>query len=110
MAIPLPEDVLVSTAGFWNRCAIAVSMNDAEAGMDLLRDMHAVEGKIFLSIVPGARAHEAKVAATGFRGRPMESRFPGSCAVCGKVFPVGARILYNSEQRRAGHDACGEAQ
>ena len=110
MAEPLLEDVLVSTAGFWNRCAIAVSMNDPDAGMELLRDMHAVEGKIFLSIIPGARVHEARAAAAGFVGRPMESRFPGVCAVCSKPFPVGAQILYNADHRRAAHDACGEVQ
>ena len=110
MATPLPEDVLVSTAGFWNRCAIAVSMNDAEAGMELLRDMHACEGKIHLSIVPGVRQHEATVAAVAFVGRPMESRFPGNCAVCRKPFPAGAQILYSPDQRRTAHDACGDVE
>ena len=107
-AKPLPEDVLVSSAGFWTRCALAVSMNDTEAGMELLREMHFAEGKIFLSIVPGARQREAQVKAAGFTGRPMESRFGGVCHVCAKPFGTGAAILYNRELRKAAHDACGE--
>jgi len=112
---PLPEDVLVNSGGFWTRCAIAVSMNDTEAGMELLRDMHAVEGKIFLTIVRPQgvvpRLSLDDIVATGkavFKGRPMHAKFPGRCAVCGLSFGVDAAILYNGDQRKAAHDQCGD--
>ncbi|HEY4158685.1 MAG TPA: hypothetical protein VGM29_11335 [Polyangiaceae bacterium] len=110
MAKPLPEDVMVNSGGFWARCAIAVSMNDNDAAMELLRDMHLLEGKIFLSIVPNAREREAKIAAAAFAGRPMESRFASTCAVCCKPIAQGTQILYSSQLRKAAHDACGEVE
>jgi hypothetical protein len=110
MAEPLPGDVLVSSAGFWTRCALAVASNDSDAGMELLREMHLAEGKIHLSIVPGTRAREPHVAAGGFVGRPMQSRFPGVCAVCSKPFSAGSPILYDGDSKRAAHEACGGAE
>jgi hypothetical protein len=113
MAKPLPEDVLVNS--FWNRVALAVSMNDTEAGMELLREMHLIEGKIFLTICrpPGTVPTHSpeELAASGkpvFRGRPMLAKFAGRCAVCNVGFGIDAAILYNSEQRKAAHDQCGE--
>lgn len=114
-AKPLLEDVLANSGGFWARCAIAVSMNDPAAGMELLRDMHAVEGKIFLTIIRppgvGPRLTLDELAASGkpvFHGRPMHSKFHGRCAVCNLAFGVGTAILFNGEQRKAAHDQCGE--
>jgi hypothetical protein len=112
-AKPFPEDVLVNR--FWARAAIAVSMADPEEAMALLRDMLEVEGKIFLTIcrpqgvVP--RLSSDELAATGpvFRGRPILAKWSGRCQVCNIAIGVGSSILYNSEQRRAAHDQCGEA-
>ncbi|HEY5373889.1 MAG TPA: hypothetical protein VIK01_09380 [Polyangiaceae bacterium] len=108
----LPEDVLVNS--FWNRCALAVLRNDAEAGLELLRDMALCEGKIFLTICePIARAHTSEAVAPSekpaFQGRPIPAKFAGRCAVCHSGFSVGAAILYNADQRRAAHNACGQA-
>jgi hypothetical protein len=111
-AKPFPEDVLVNR--FWARAAIAVSMNDPEAAMELLRDMVDVEGKIFLTIcrppgvVPRLSSDELAVKGPVFRGRPMLAKWSGRCQVCNVAIGVGSSILYNSELRRAAHDQCGE--
>jgi hypothetical protein len=112
-AKPFPEDVLVNR--FWARAAIAVSMNDPEAAMELLRDMVEVEGKIFLTIcrpqgvVPRLSSDELAAKGPVFRGRPMHAKWPGRCPVCNIAFGVGASILFNAELGRAAHDQCGEA-
>ncbi len=46
--------------------------------------------------------------ATGFMGRPMTSRFPGTCAVCMAAIAEGEPILYDRDARRAAHQRCGE--
>lgn len=114
-AKPLLEDVLVNSGGFWARAQIAISMNDPEAAMDLLRDMLSCEGKIYLTIIRPQgvvpRLALDALATAGkplFRGRPMHSKFPGRCAVCGVGFGVDAAIIYNGDQKRAAHDQCGE--
>ncbi|MEI9940502.1 MAG: hypothetical protein WDO69_25080 [Pseudomonadota bacterium] len=107
-AKPYPEDVLVGSGGFWTRCALAVSMDDTAAGMELLRDMHACEGKIYLSIVPNTQERAALAAAAGFKGLPMPAKFGGTCAVCSGRFPAGAQILYDRDRKRAAHNQCGE--
>jgi hypothetical protein len=104
-AKPLPEDVFINNA--FHRAAIAIRTNDREAAFDLVNDLHLLEGKVFLTIVPGAREREARAAAAGFVGRPIDSRFPGTCEVCRKPFGIGAPILYNADLRRAAHHACG---
>lgn len=105
MSRPLPEDALLRE--FWNRCAIAVGMNDGQAALELCRAMHAVEGKIFLTIVPGARDIARKIETAGFRGRPIVSKYAGVCKVCGKPYSAGDDVLW-AQGSGCAHHQCGE--
>lgn len=58
------------------------------------------------------RAVSKPVLANGepFRGRPMQARFPGRCAVCSKRIAVDASIVFNSELKQAAHLGCGQLE
>jgi len=105
MASPLPEDRLVCS--LFNRCAVAVGMNDKDAAFEIVRELYLLEGKCFLSIIPPA-SRRAENTSSGFVGRPILAKFFGRCAVCASGFGVGADILYDASQKRAAHLSCGE--
>ena len=55
---------------------------------------------------PGKPGADYPVGASGmFEGRPMESRYPGTCCVCGQSFAKGAPIVY--ADKLAAHHGCG---
>ena len=108
MPNPLPEDVMLNR--FWPSVAWISVHGKADEALEFVRELALLDGKLHVSIVPGAREREAKAAAAGFVGRPMPSKFAGRCFVCAGAFGVGADILYNSQLRKAAHDACGEVE
>lgn len=85
-------------------------MGTAEEALEFVRDLAEVIDELHISIVPGEAERKAAVAAVGFVGRPMTSRFASMCHVCKERFPAGADVLYNRELRRAAHNACGEVE
>jgi hypothetical protein len=53
---------------------------------------------------------QAEPSASGpFRGKPLDSRYSGVCAVCRKPYAEGDRIVWNGEAKRAAHLGCGQA-
>lgn len=42
-----------------------------------------------------------------FIGKPLSSKFPGKCCVCGQLFERGERIVY--ADKRTAHLGCGQA-
>ncbi|HET7540685.1 MAG TPA: hypothetical protein VFK05_12460 [Polyangiaceae bacterium] len=105
-ARPLPEDALLNR--FWPTVVSIAHLGKADEALEFVREIALLEGKLHVSIVPGAREIEVAIKAGGFVGLPMQSRFPGACSVCGGRFAAGADILYDRDNRRAAHNACGE--
>jgi hypothetical protein len=44
-----------------------------------------------------------------FRGRPMSSKYPGTCCVCGQPYDIDDRIVWNGDAKQAAHLGCGQA-
>lgn len=100
-------DVLLCS--LWARVAIAAGMNDKDAALEIVRDLHLAEGKLFITTTsPNTELGAERAREPEFSGRPMISRFPGRCAVCRAGFPAGVEILYSAERRAAAHVRCGE--
>lgn len=60
---------------------------------------------------PGMAAPPSQGGADGasFRGRPLDARYSGVCAVCGAVYEQGSRIVWNGDRKQAAHFGCGQA-
>ena len=106
----------VESREVFSDAAIAVGMADAEAALETCRKLLRIEeagGRItFLDDLMGHRTTVSRAPQEStdgiFRGRPIEARFAGRCAVCSGGIPVGSAILYSPEARKAAHLQCGQ--
>jgi len=56
---------------------------------------------------PDPKPSSENASPSAFRGKPMQSRYPGRCEVCGKSYGEGDSIVYNGDIRKAAHLGCG---
>src|SRR5689334_14372722 len=89
-----------------NRAAIAAGMNDREEALAVCRDLVEVEKAYDLRLRTGEQ--HAREMGAPFVGKPMQSRFASTCAVCRQGISPGSNIIYNGELKRAAHAGCVE--
>lgn len=84
---------------FFNSCAIAAGMNDAQAALECCRNAFEIE-----------QAYELRLktadAAPRHALRKMPAKFPGRCAKCACGIAVGSAIAYDPDNKRAFHAEC----
>lgn len=95
---------------FFNRCAIAAGMNDAEAALECCRDAGEIEQHYALRLkvgdeAPGVRTSGERPPASPSLRR-IEARFASRCAKCSGGIAVGASIAYDPTSKRAFHERC----
>jgi hypothetical protein len=98
-----------------NRAAvIAGGFGDEGEALELVKDLNFIlESDYEIRLRTGAtQKREAEAKGDGFIGRPMDSQYPGRCAVCSRGFATGDQILFNGDKpkgQRAAHLRCGDA-
>lgn len=94
---PDPADVLVARAS--DRLALIWQRNDAEAALQLCKELHEHSKDVRIALRCDNNPPEAR--------RSMPAKFPGRCATCAGGIRVGEPIYFDAESRKAVHERCG---
>ncbi len=92
--------------GVWNKAAIATSMNDADAALEVCHDLAAIEDCYELRLRTD-RSTPAPTSGAKFRGKPINSQYDGTCKVCSRPYKAGQDVLW-ARGAGAAHLECGE--
>lgn len=98
MSKPDPSDVLVARSA--DRIAVIAMRGDAEAALQLVKELHDHAGEVKVALRTDNTPPEPR------RKTAMPARFPGRCAHCATAIRVGEPIIFDSEARQAVHERC----
>jgi hypothetical protein len=106
---PLPEDVLVCRWRDW----LAIAVHDDARAAAFARHLHSLADKVELTLkyaVSAPAAREQRTDDERFHGYPLESKYSGKCAVCGRAYRAGDPILWDRDAKKSAHVECGVAR